>query len=248
MNALTFDKIAVIITDPKKKIVWVNKTFTSMTGYEPTEVIGKSPAILQGKETLESSIHELNQKIEEHKPFLFNIKNHKKTGEEYICSLSIYPVFNRKNKISNFIAFEFDKTQYPDGVLPHQFSDKYVSSSLRIMQSYLIFDKIKTHIQKYKGYLSPNFKLENVAKALSTNSKYLSQAINQNTGYNFLKLINKYRIEEAKNQLLSKENENLTLFGVALKCGFKNKSTFYKVFKEIEGRTPKEFKEHIRVS
>lgn len=33
--------IAVIITDPQKKIIWVNEDFTQITGYNLNEVLGK---------------------------------------------------------------------------------------------------------------------------------------------------------------------------------------------------------------
>ena len=50
-------KDAVIVTkaepidDPGPEIIYVNKAFTEMTGYSSEEVIGKSPRILQSKDT-----------------------------------------------------------------------------------------------------------------------------------------------------------------------------------------------------
>jgi PAS domain-containing protein len=47
----TYDSI--LITDASKdaKIVYANKAFKTLTGYDPSEVIGKTPRILQGSAT-----------------------------------------------------------------------------------------------------------------------------------------------------------------------------------------------------
>jgi len=52
--------------------------------------------------------------------------------------------------------------------------------------------------------------------------------------------------EAVKSKINDPQYSNLTLYGISLYCGFKNKSTFYKVFKEITGLTPKIFMEKYR--
>ena len=93
---------------------------------------------------------------------------------------------------------------------------------------------------KEKLYLEPSLTLRSVADRLGTNTKYLSQVVNHYSGNHFQFFINNYRIEEVKRKIVSEDFGNFTLYGIALQCGFKNKSTFYKVFKEITGQTPRE--------
>ena len=57
---------------------------------------------------------------------------------------------------------------------------------------------------------------------LNTNTKYLSQVVNHLSGRNFQFFVNAYRVEEAKNKLVNQDYQNLTLYGIALQCGFKN--------------------------
>lgn len=80
-----------------------------------------------------------------------------------------------------------------------------------------------------------------MADQLGTNTKYLSQVVNHQTGYNFQYFLNIYRIEEVKAKITDAQYSNLTFFGIAFQCGFKNKSTFFKVFRDIVGVTPKEY-------
>ena len=45
-------EVAVILTDEKKSIIWVNDAFLTISGYSLFEVLGKKPgSILQGKNT-----------------------------------------------------------------------------------------------------------------------------------------------------------------------------------------------------
>ena len=96
-------------------------------------------------------------------------------------------------------------------------------------------------MERNELYLDPNLTLRDVADHLATNTKYLSQVVNHQYGHNFQYFVNTYRVEAVKRALRVQDNANLTLFGLAMQCGFKNKSTFYKVFKEITGKTPREY-------
>ena len=90
-------------------------------------------------------------------------------------------------------------------------------------------------------YLDPQLNLPQLAELLDTNTKYLSQVVNYHYGNNLQQFVNVYRIEEAKKRLLDPQYSNLTYFAIGQLCGFKNKSTFYKVFKKFTDYTPHEY-------
>lgn len=235
--------IAVILTDAQRKILWVNEDFTEITGYTLTEVIGRKPSLLQGPKTEREAIARIRRSLEHMVPFKEEITNYRKNGESYLCKLVIHPVFNRRQELSNFIAFEVDGDVVKDtGHIPLlQLEEKYSSSSLKGVEEVKLYFRVKTLLEEEKLYLDPDLSLKDVADKLHTNTKYLSQVVNHHAGCNFQHFINIYRIEEVKAKITDDDFRNLTLFGIALQCGFKNKSTFYKVFKEISGQTPKQF-------
>ena len=101
-------------------------------------------------------------------------------------------------------------------------------------------EQIKEVISTNKLYKNPDFTLFDLAKELSLGSKQLSNYINNNLNTNFVTLINNFRIEEAKNLLLDKQN--LTLDAIAELSGFRNRITFYRVFKKIENIPPSAYK------
>lgn len=103
-----------------------------------------------------------------------------------------------------------------------------------------VFEKIKEDLlevmKNEKPYLDHNLNIFTLAKNLNTNSKYLSQVINQEFNKSFVHFINEYRIEEAKQILLA--NNNYTIEAQSQMVGFKSKSSFNIAFKRHTGLTP----------
>jgi PAS domain S-box-containing protein len=236
--------IAVILTDEKKKIIWVNDDFSYITGYSMSEAVGKKPGeLLQGPNSEKEIILKMRRSLDNHSTLQEEITNYRKNGEEYMCKLVVHPIFNRDHELTNFIAFEVDGSALPvDADIPLlELGSKYRSSSLKGVEEVKLYAQLRAIMEREQKYLDPNLTLKAIADLLGTNTKYLSQVVNNQAGCNFQQFINAYRIEEAKGKIISEDYNNLTLYGIALYCGFKNKSTFYKVFKEFLNMTPREF-------
>lgn len=239
-------QVAIVLTDACKRIMWVNDGFTHLTGYDIGEVIGKSPgAILQGQRTEPEIVFKLSRSLERRESIKTTITNYRKNGEEYPCRLVIHPVFDFEGTLTNFIAFEVDATEVPeDQELPLlQLKEKYRTSSLDGLKEEDLFQRLDRLVVINEIFLNPNLSLKEVSDLLHTNTKYLSQVINTRSGQNFHRYINEYRVKHLKEKLKDPNLRHLTLHGIALQCGFNSKSTFYKVFKEITGQTPKEYLE-----
>lgn len=234
--------IAVILTDAQRKIQWVNEDFTNITGYALGEVIGKKPSILQGVDSDPCVITRIRKGLDQQVPIKEKVINYRKSGEAYTCILIIHPVFDQQQKLTNFIAFEIDGNKDSEELVPlMQLSEKYRTSSLKGADEQRLFRRLQNAMEQEHLYLDPDLTLREVAEKLSTNTKYLSQVVNNQLGINFQQFVNNYRINKVKENILTKEFKHLTLFGIARLCGFKNKSTFYKVFKEITGITPRAY-------
>lgn len=236
--------ISVILTDPHQRIVWVNDDFTAITGYSLGEAIGRIPGkFLQGPKTEPEVVDRIRKAIQQRVPFRDQLTNYRKNGEPYICKLVIHPIFDRNQELINFVAFEVDGNFVTDerSIPLMNLSEKYRSSSLRSIDEIKLYDQLKRRLETDKLYLNAELSLKTVADLLNTNTKYLSQVVNHQAALNFQQFINVYRVEEAKRKIVNDSLSNLTLYGIALQCGFKNKSTFYKVFKETTGVTPKDF-------
>lgn len=92
LAANTYDSI--LITDATKdaKIIYANKAFKTLTGYDPSEVIGKTPRILQGTATDRKVIARLTESLSKGGRFEGKAINYKKTGTPFIMYWRVLPV------------------------------------------------------------------------------------------------------------------------------------------------------------
>ena len=234
--------VAVILTDVERRIQWVNDDFTIITGYSFEEVVGKKPSLLQGEKSDKASIEKIKNGLNEKKSFKAEILNYRKNGEEYLCKLVIHPIYNTADELTNYIAFEVDGNYTDDKHLSlMRVRQKYRTSGLDNLKEVDLYTKLTLLFEREQVYLNADLKLSEIASHMNTNSKYLSQVVNNQTGENLIHFVNRYRIDEAKRKIVDENNQHLTTYAIAQTCGFKNKSTFYKVFKEVTKMTPKDY-------
>jgi len=244
------NQVAVILTDSERRILWVNKDFESITGYEMGEVMGLNPGqILQGPRTEPDAVERIRQGLAREEPFREMLTNYRKNGEPYLCKLVIHPIHDYQKQLVNFLAFEVDAeaVRNVSNISLLNLQRRYRTSSLRGLDEIRLFERIKNVVTDEKLFLDPDLTLRKLSTRLDTNTKYLSQVINHHGGNNFLTFINAYRIEEVKRRLEAGDFYQHTFFGIAQHCGFKNKSTFYKVFRDSTGHTPKAFAEQLEM-
>jgi len=89
---------SILITDATKdaKIIYANKAFTTLTGYDQSEVIGKNPRILQGAATDKTVTARLVDALKRDGRFEGRAINYKKNGTPFIMHWRVLPV-----KVSN---------------------------------------------------------------------------------------------------------------------------------------------------
>lgn len=99
---------SVLISEAKQgyPIIYVNPAFCELTGYGPHEVMGKSPAILQGPKTDPAVIERLNNEISEGLLFHGKAINYRKDGSEFMMEWKIAPVRNDKEEITHYLAIQ----------------------------------------------------------------------------------------------------------------------------------------------
>lgn len=94
-----------------------------------------------------------------------------------------------------------------------------------------------------KVYKNSDLKITQVSEMLNTNRTYLSKLINTEYSCTFSEFVNRYRVEEAKRLLCEETSRSYSLDYISEKSGFGSMVNFMRVFREIEGRTPGNFRE-----
>lgn len=102
-----------------------------------------------------------------------------------------------------------------------------------------IVHKIDVLLTTKEVFLDPDLTLDRLARKACIPARQISAAINQAYGRNISQVVNEYRIERAK-QLLISTNKNITQ--VYLDSGFQTKSNFHREFSRVTQQTPSAFR------
>lgn len=101
----SFDSILITDATAKGKIIYANKAFKKLTGYDSSEVIGKTPRILQGVGTDKKVIDRLTVALKSGKKFEGKAINYKKDGTPFIMYWRVLPIKAGK-KIEAWVAIQ----------------------------------------------------------------------------------------------------------------------------------------------
>jgi PAS domain S-box-containing protein len=88
----SFDSVLITDASLEGKIIYANKAFKKLTGHNPSEIIGKTPRILQGPATDSKVIASLADALKSGKKFEGKAINYKKDGTPFIMYWRVLPI------------------------------------------------------------------------------------------------------------------------------------------------------------
>ena len=108
---------AIIVTEaeptsfPGPRILWANDVFYKLTGYQPVEIIGKSPRILQGPLTDKSVLKRLSTALENWEVCRVEVLNYKKDGTTFWNEFEVTPIKNGVGWYTHWISVQRDVSE-----------------------------------------------------------------------------------------------------------------------------------------
>lgn len=142
---------------------------------------------------------------------------------EYL-RISVCQIIERKEVLKDYFSSAISSFEKSDGKLTHKESKKFQQTILKI---------INDHIREKE--LTPHF----IADQLAISVRSLYRKIEEMGEESPTVLIKECRLHVAKDLLLKTKK---TIDEIVFEAGFSNKVTFFKVFREKYGCTPKEFR------
>lgn len=125
--------------------------------------------------------------------------------------------------------------------------DKKLSPALSTEHTEKLLEDILKVMEDGTYVFNPDFSLNQLAKLVNSNTKYVSWVINDTYNKNFRTFINEYRIREASKRLLNTEKYgSLTIQAIAEDVGFKSVTNFVVSFKRNVGITPSLYQKMAR--
>jgi AraC-like DNA-binding protein len=140
-------------------------------------------------------------------------------------------------------VYPFDEPELEDIglIIQEKNENEAVRKRVPDEQSDVLKNKLLHLMQTEKVYLNNELSLPQLAHEMSISTHELSYLLNEGFGMNFFQYVNKYRVEEAKQLMLSEKYRHLNILGIAFSAGFNSKTTFNTTFKKETGLAPSQF-------
>lgn len=163
------------LTHPGPEIIFVNPSFTRMTGYSDNEVVGKTLHILQAPKTNQGIIDRLHEKslhilqgpktdrdlinrlCENHKKgeiFLGEVINYRKDGTELSLEWSIAPILNEDGETTHYVVVQRDTTERKQAEAElKQFATKLQQSNNQLEEfAYIASHDLQEPLRKIQSF------------------------------------------------------------------------------------------------
>jgi PAS domain S-box-containing protein len=113
-RAVVATDMSFTITDPRQPddpLIWVNPSFTRLTGYPADEVTGRNCRLLQGPNTDPAAVRRISEALQRREVITEVLLNYRRDGTAYWNQVSISPVFDGNGELVNFVGVQNDVTE-----------------------------------------------------------------------------------------------------------------------------------------
>lgn len=163
----------------------------------------------------------------------YNILNNILSVVETVSQKACEEIIQEVNMVSNDATMkEIKELLYRAGKIACQC---YKTESEKSMSTYA---QTRRYINQH--YMDHNLDVSTLGEVLNMTGFYISRIFKQHSGMKVTSYINELRVEKAKKILV--ENSKMKITDVGWSVGFDNQRTFLKVFKELEGVTPTQYR------
>lgn len=93
------------------RVLYANPAFTRMTGYEPEEILGKTPRLLHGLDTDHETLRRVRGHLERWEPFRAELLNYRKDGTPFWVEIDVQPLADDTGLYTHWVAVQRDITE-----------------------------------------------------------------------------------------------------------------------------------------
>lgn len=111
LHDIVFITEAEPIDDVGRRIVFVNRIFTLITGYEPNDVLGKTPSVTIGELTDRKALGRIEKALKQKRAVHEELLKYGKHGDEYWVELDILPVYGENGEHTHWVSVQKDITE-----------------------------------------------------------------------------------------------------------------------------------------
>ncbi len=157
-DVIDFAGVGVVITNPNQKdnpIIYINKGFTTITGYNADEALGRNCRFLQGPETNEEAVSEIREGLKREREVNIEILNYKKDNSTFWNELTLNAVTDEKGEVQHYVGIQQDITKRK--ILELELANDLKLS--RNIQRLLLSNPLKSDCIEISGIYKPSHEL-----------------------------------------------------------------------------------------
>lgn len=196
--AIEMTRMPMILTDPNQPdnpVVFANKAFLDLTGYEESEILGRNCRFLQGANTDRDSVAELRKAVNSGGSVALEILNYKRDGTPFWNAVFIGPVYDQEGKLAYQFASQLDVTRRREteqafhqaqkmesigqltAGIAHDFNNllQVVNGNLELLSSSVDDDRANRYIQNARSAADRGAKLTRQLLAFARKSRLSPQ-------------------------------------------------------------------------
>lgn len=135
-QAIHATNTGVLITDARKDdnpIIFANKGFEELTGYEQGEILGRNCRFLQGEDRGQKARTDLRSFIDTGQEGHSLIRNYRKDGTPFWNELNIAPIRNKYGEITHFVGIQNDVTELVEARAKLQEEKEFMGTVMNLL-------------------------------------------------------------------------------------------------------------------
>ncbi len=99
------DGVSICEAKGERHAVYVNPAYCRLTGYEPSDLLGRNLRMLQGEQRDQQEIDSLRESLRHGEPCRVLLRNQRKDGTVFVNDMHIFPLRNGDGNVSHFIGY-----------------------------------------------------------------------------------------------------------------------------------------------
>ncbi|NLR71543.1 PAS domain-containing protein [Novosphingobium sp. ERN07] len=110
-QAMAQTRMAICLCDPNLEdmpIVFANRAFRHLTGYDEQEIVGRNCRFLQGPKTDQTVLKRIRTALANEDVLVVELLNYRKDGEPFWNALHLGPIYNAEGKLIYFLGSQWD--------------------------------------------------------------------------------------------------------------------------------------------
>ena len=110
-QAMAQTRMAVCLADPRQPdmpIVFANRAFRSLTGYDEHEIVGRNCRFMQGPDTDQAELDKIRAAIRSEDVVLVELLNYRKDGTPFWNALHLGPIYRTDGELAYFFGSRWD--------------------------------------------------------------------------------------------------------------------------------------------